>query len=211
MSIICSSLEWQRRNKYVVKTDTTSLQTTKTQIAQEIYEKRMAARSADKLKKFSQKIQKKDEMLSLIREGLEEPSSKRTKIEKNDDIEFLVEDYERLTRLFSLILNMNSDEESLISRQQKLLQRIRAESEDEETELNDEVSIRKVYYCSRTHTQLSQFLHEIKKTEFASSIKVVSLGSRKNLCINPTVLSITSPSRMNDKCLDLIEEKKSSA
>lgn len=39
--------------------------------------------------------------------------------------------------------------------------------------------VQKVYYCSRTHSQLAQFLGELKRTRFAESISVVSLGSRK--------------------------------
>lgn len=42
----------------------------------------------------------------------------------------------------------------------------------------------KVYFCSRTHSQLSQFVNELRKTKFASELKVVCLGSRKNYCIN---------------------------
>ncbi|KAL0342021.1 UNVERIFIED_CONTAM: ATP-dependent DNA helicase DDX11 [Sesamum calycinum] len=42
----------------------------------------------------------------------------------------------------------------------------------------------KIYFCSRTHSQLSQFMKELRKTKFASELKVVCLGSRKNFCIN---------------------------
>lgn len=42
----------------------------------------------------------------------------------------------------------------------------------------------KIYFCSRTHSQLSQFMKELRKTKFASDLKVVCLGSRKNFCIN---------------------------
>lgn len=42
----------------------------------------------------------------------------------------------------------------------------------------------KVYFCSRTHSQLSQFIKELRKTVFANEMKVVCLGSRKNFCIN---------------------------
>lgn len=35
-----------------------------------------------------------------------------------------------------------------------------------------------IYYCSRTHSQLDQFVNEVKKSGFGSSIRVVSLGSR---------------------------------
>lgn len=60
----------------------------------------------------------------------------------------------------------------------------------------------KIIYASRTHSQLSQFVSEIKKTLY-SDAKCVTLGSRKNLCCNDHVLQLRSISKINDKCLDL--------
>lgn len=37
--------------------------------------------------------------------------------------------------------------------------------------------------CSRTHSQLSQFAGEIKRTVFGPDIRVVALGSRKSLYV----------------------------
>lgn len=56
--------------------------------------------------------------------------------------------------------------------------------DDEEEDDKDEEGGLKVFYCSRTHSQLSQFVKELKKTVFAQNIRVVCLGSRKNMCIN---------------------------
>ncbi|ORX45561.1 DNA repair helicase [Piromyces finnis] len=66
----------------------------------------------------------------------------------------------------------------------------------------------KVYYSSRTHSQISQFTFELKRSELGKTMKCVSLGSRKNLCVNPKVRNLTSLNRMNDKCLDMNEGKK---
>ena len=48
----------------------------------------------------------------------------------------------------------------------------------------------KVFYCSRTHSQLSQFVKELRKTVFAQRVRVVCLGSRKNMCINEGLSTI---------------------
>ncbi|KAJ8556860.1 hypothetical protein ON010_g9103 [Phytophthora cinnamomi] len=66
----------------------------------------------------------------------------------------------------------------------------------------------KIIYCSRTHSQISQFVREIRKTAFAERIRVVSLGSRKNLCTNPNVTKLNSDLRMTDKCLDMMQSSK---
>lgn len=83
----------------------------------------------------------------------------------------------------------------------------------------------KVFYCSRTHSQLTQFIHEIRKvklrpaswlgTAVQSSIdeqtdppavKHLPLASRKNLCINQKVLKLSSAVAINERCLELQQQ-----
>jgi len=59
-----------------------------------------------------------------------------------------------------------------------------SEGEELDEEEDEEEVTPKVYFTSRTHSQLSQFVGELKRTEFAGRIRTVCLGSRKNLCIN---------------------------
>lgn len=80
----------------------------------------------------------------------------------------------------------------------------------------------KIYFCSRTHSQLSQFVQELRrvnlpelswvaekngskedKPEDEVVVKHISLGSRKNLCINPKVSRLGSASSVNERCLEL--------
>lgn len=110
-----------------------------------------------------------------------EESRKRVERKRNvegvdDDEEFLVEEYDSgdevidggdLKRKAGDGCFSSSDDDG---------------EEEEEQEQEEEVS--KVYFCSRTHSQLSQFVKELKRTTFASEMKVVCLGSRKNFCIN---------------------------
>jgi chromosome transmission fidelity protein 1 len=56
-----------------------------------------------------------------------------------------------------------------------------------------------VYYCSRTHSQLSQFVREVQKTCFALDIRLVSLASRANLCINDSVSGLKYNHLINDR------------
>ena len=83
------------------------------------------------------------------------------------------------------------------------------EGSDEEGEgKKDEQShVTKIYYCSRTHSQLAQFVREIIKSPYGSNTRVLSLGSRQNLCVNEAVRKLNSVSLMNDMCLDLQKNK----
>ena len=123
----------------------------------------------------------------LLRKDLEEDccSKKERKNLSNDVVElsdgdFLLEEYE-------------SEEERALgdgkSKRKNLGVSLSSSSEDEEgkddskNEGEEEEKL-KVYFCSRTHSQLSQFIKELRKTVFANDMKVVCLGSRKNFCIN---------------------------
>uniref|UniRef100_A0A453A0G2 Helicase ATP-binding domain-containing protein n=1 Tax=Aegilops tauschii subsp. strangulata TaxID=200361 RepID=A0A453A0G2_AEGTS len=68
----------------------------------------------------------------------------------------------------------------------------------------------KVYFTSRTHSQLSQFVRELKRTDFSGKLRTVCLGSRKSLCINMDVQKLGSANRINERCLELQKNKKSS-
>ncbi|OTF75405.1 hypothetical protein BLA29_007915, partial [Euroglyphus maynei] len=59
---------------------------------------------------------------------------------------------------------------------------------DDNDEKNDNYFLPKIYYCSRTHSQLSQFINEFKKTRYfknnPNSLMLIPLSSRVNYCIN---------------------------
>lgn len=62
-----------------------------------------------------------------------------------------------------------------------------------------------IYFTSRTHSQLSQFLSEVRKTSFSPGVRTIALGSRGSLCINDKMRekSRGSAEALNDLCLDL--------
>jgi chromosome transmission fidelity protein 1 len=91
------------------------------------------------------------------------------------------------------------------------------ESNREEVHQADEI---KILFCSRTHSQLTQFIGELRRVKPPPSIdpeedtaptedqafepvKHLPLGSRKNLCINPKVLRLNTTTAVNERCLEL--------
>lgn len=79
------------------------------------------------------------------------------------------------------------------------------EPEDEEPEQTQ------LIFCSRTHSQLTQVLNELRKTRFCERFKAVTLAGRKQLCVNPEVLKLGSASRINEACMDLQRPSRSKA
>ena len=70
--------------------------------------------------------------------------------------------------------------------------------------------VRKIIYAARTHSQLSQFVGEIRRTAWGDSIRVVTLGGRKLLCGNQAVTGSKrnrSEATITEKCLDLQKGK----
>lgn len=119
------------------------------------------------------------ELFNHIGKGEEKENGKGKSdgVELNDE-EFLVEEYE-------------SEEEGGVGCGQSkrkgggvYLSSSDEEKDDGFDDEDEEEAALKIYFCSRTHSQLSQFVKELRKTVFASQLKVVCLGSRKSLCIN---------------------------
>ncbi|KAL3687963.1 hypothetical protein R1sor_014272 [Riccia sorocarpa] len=96
-----------------------------------------------------------------------------------DDDDFIVDEY-------------FSDQEAAIKegkRKLGLADSSRSSGDDREENSDDDEPL-KIFFCSRTHSQLSQFVRELQRTVFSSSLRSVTLGSRKNLCINPGLHTI---------------------
>ncbi|XP_021041364.1 ATP-dependent DNA helicase DDX11 isoform X3 [Mus caroli] len=72
----------------------------------------------------------------------------------------------------------------------------------------EEEHITKIYYCSRTHSQLAQFVREVLKSPFGKETRLVSLGSRQTLCVNEDVKNLGSVQLMNDRCVDMQRSKR---
>ncbi|CAK9290208.1 unnamed protein product [Gordionus sp. m RMFG-2023] len=65
---------------------------------------------------------------------------------------------------------------------------------------NPNISFPKIIYSSRTHSQLNQVMHELKKTKYASLIHSSILASREQLCIHPQVSKESNNAIKIQKC-----------
>jgi len=77
--------------------------------------------------------------------------------------------------------------------------------------------LRKVIYAARTHSQLSQFIGELKRTHWGKDVKVVALGSRSLLCSNNDVIFSSKSNKQSirrgeaeitELCLDMQKNSK---
>jgi len=64
----------------------------------------------------------------------------------------------------------------------------------------------RILYASRTHSQLSQFISEVRRTEYAKpdpTLATTVLASRKMMCIHPKVRMLRSAAAVNERCHEL--------
>ncbi|KAH3677241.1 hypothetical protein WICMUC_001822 [Wickerhamomyces mucosus] len=131
---------------------------------------------------------------------------KTIEIEISDD-QFIPQDYhsENEDRIDGKDIQ---DRNSQISQEVKnLINKIEKRGKDEENGLKQDV---KIFFASRTHSQLSQFSSQLKIPNFPPSLnikhqhlKYLPLGSRRQLCINEKVSRIKDLTLLNEACLDL--------
>ncbi|KAL8722661.1 MAG: hypothetical protein Q9225_000893 [Loekoesia sp. 1 TL-2023] len=158
-----------------------------------------------------------------------EPARKRAKggpeawaLESADEQKFVLDDYESDDNTQKPGIARNHEGGFSIA-SLELIQKLGGPSalieKDSDTELTDEL---KVFFCSRTHSQLTQFVNELRRVQLPPApwldfekdslsanarqqhvVKHLSLGSRKNLCINQKVASAGNTTAINERCLDL--------
>ncbi|KAL8873390.1 MAG: hypothetical protein Q9174_001133 [Haloplaca sp. 1 TL-2023] len=162
-----------------------------------------------------------------------EPSMKRAKLNHKpgfqDEVEgsqFLLDDYESEDEA-KTVSGPRGQGDGLSITAMKLMQELGEPygpvMEDQDMELPDEL---KIYFCSRTHSQLTQFVNELRRVKIPqapwlrtarstkteeeedesqqySVVKHLPLGSRKSLCINPRVINAGNTATINERCLDL--------
>ncbi|RVW34048.1 ATP-dependent DNA helicase DDX11 [Vitis vinifera] len=205
LSIICSALQWLVDRKQQLKSEANQTQTPGGGTGSDDEPDWMKNFVANKDPAVEDKTKKK------LRFGKEKPDKGR------NQGKFLVEEYE-------------SEEEEGVgvgkSKRKAGGVSINSSSDEEEEDDNEEDGEGlKIYFCSRTHSQLSQFVKELRKTIFGNEMKVVCLGSRKISCINEVqqheyrhnrkvaavmkkVLKLGNSTRINERCLELQQNKK---
>ncbi|KAK7757539.1 ATP-dependent DNA helicase chl1 [Diatrype stigma] len=231
LSLICAAVTWLRNHKKA------GYETAVADAAKEfkdepdwIVNQMLRRKRAELLKKWEEK----EARLARIRakeKMLEQRGAKRRRVDdgpqrnrtlgsgEDDDDEWLLADrdaadgatgdgstpsYSKETRSLMEKLGMGS---------------LQKQEEDENLDDNEI----KIYYTSRTHSQLTQFISELRRPAFppsipdslldaksnttAEEIKHVPLSSRQRLCINPAVSRLGSLSAINDRCAELQQPK----
>ncbi|XP_035521477.1 ATP-dependent DNA helicase DDX11 [Morone saxatilis] len=228
LSLICGALSWltdyeeKRRQEAAsllqegeASLSTAAAQSTSTSSSSaepdwitDFVQKKAERDLVSKLKEEELKRKKREERLELIRNNVQlKYAMKRKSCEDDEAFKLLQLSKEEKTETQGdeedadlVVAEYESDDES------KTRSRFCAAEDDTDDELVEE-HVAKIYYCSRTHSQLAQFVHEVQKSPFSKDISLVTLGSRQNLCVNDEVRHLGSIQRINDRCMEMQKNK----
>ena len=98
---------------------------------------------------------------------------------------------------------------------------LRDEDEDDEDEddfnRDEDEALRpaqQIILCSRTHSQLTQVIGELRSTVFGGKVAkaeeqvaAAAIAGRAQLCVNPAVKNLGSAARINERCLEMSKSK----
>ncbi|KAM6936926.1 ATP-dependent DNA helicase DDX11 [Xenentodon cancila] len=161
-----------------------------------------------KLKEEELRRKKRDERLEMIRNNAQlKYAIKRKSCEEDEAVKLL-----HLSKEEQVEASGDQEDEELVVAEYESDDDSKSKSRffggtDEENDDLVEEHVTKIYYCSRTHSQLAQFVHEVQKSPFSKDISLVTLGSRQNLCINEEVRRLGSIQRINDRCMEMQKNK----
>lgn len=233
LSLICGSLTWLREHKRkefdesLIRSaddDDDDPEWMKEHARNE--RRRNALQHRHDLEKRLAKVREREKKVKQQYEN-GEPMTKRRKIVNADgdgepgEDQFLLDDYES-DKEDGGGGRVNRNPDGLSAETQALLKKLGMNyglpTIEEDAEMPDEM---KIFFCSRTHSQLSQFSNELRRVhmppaierdppdpgveeeDLSEEIKHLTLGSRKNLCINPNVNKLGSATAINERCLEL--------
>lgn len=223
LSIICSSMTWLRtfkRNNTFLETNNevedvyeSESEEDEPEWVKKAYQSSIVNRSKNKLIEYEHyldKIEKEHVQNKRKEEELEIKVHKRRKAMTAAGTDLPEESYLPMDYYSDSEVGKIEDQNLAITKEiNRLLKKV--ENKEEVSYIN-ECPI-KIFFSSRTHSQLNQFSSQLRLTNFQASFedleertKYIPLGSRKQLCINEKVRSKENDQSVNDACLDLQRE-----
>jgi chromosome transmission fidelity protein 1 len=239
LSLICGSLTWLRDHKRRTFEDGLAAGAADSDEPAWVLEhvrkqkKQAALARRQELESRIAKIKEKEKKLKeRYQDG--DPRFKRRKLmtedrdaDDADEVRFVLDDYES-DQESDAIKSTMFDETGLSAETQALMEQFGYALKPKKTDTDEAVDETKIFFCSRTHSQLTQFSNELNRVNMppaitpdaqsalidqstlVEDIKYITLGSRKNLCINAKVSRLGSATAINERCLELQQPGTSS-
>ncbi|KAF3013073.1 ATP-dependent DNA helicase chl1 [Neopestalotiopsis sp. 37M] len=231
LSLICAALTWLRNHKKdtfetAVKNAADAFQDEPDWIIEQMLKRKReeVVRRWEEREAKLQRVRAKEKILegrgSKRRRVVDDSSSKAGPAAGSEEDEWLLDERDDQES------QQPSEASSFSKETRNLMEKLGMSSlkkEDDDDQIDEPI---KIYYTSRTHSQLTQFISELRRPTFPSSVpedllsggsksetevvKLLPLSSRQRLCINPSVSKLGSLAAINDKCSELQQSKSGS-
>ncbi|XP_015115982.1 ATP-dependent DNA helicase DDX11 [Diachasma alloeum] len=221
MSIICGALKWlhdyEKKNETDVKNRIKELDEQLKAIEREStgdwiddHSKQMIVNQErriiqDKLEAIESRVKRKESMKKLVARKLEFKSKRKVFPSKKKNFNGSTSEK---------ILEGDENNETGGEGDHDLLLEdlvVKSDESDGDEECDNKMRYIQFFLCSRTHSQLSQFIGEFKKSPYAEGVSLVPIGSRQNYCVNEAVKKLGNIDLINEKCLELQRSKKTTS
>ncbi|KJZ73450.1 hypothetical protein HIM_07244 [Hirsutella minnesotensis 3608] len=228
LSLICASLTWLRQHKS--RQHQAALEAAGESYKDEpqwLIDQLLQRKREDLARRWEEREQRL-EAVRLKEKAMEQRARKRQRRENtssataaetvdDEEAEWLLDDWESRDATPRDALSGLSKESRAVLERMGL--GAPKQHQNDEDLMEEEI---KIYYTSRTHSQLSQFITELRRPSFPPSlpasvakeketssetVKLLPLSSRQRLCINPTVSRLGSVQAINDRCAELQKPK----
>lgn len=231
LSLICGSLTWLRDHKRQTFEDGLAVNAAVSDEPAWMLEHAQKQRRQEALRRrqeLNDRIAKIKAKEKRAKERYEngEPRYKRQKTlagEANgpdDETQFVLDDYESDEEHEKAERFVNFGDSGLSAETQALMEQLGYSTNASKTEYGDVPDETKIFFCSRTHSQLTQFTSELSRVklppaitaddqgdrdvaQLENDVKHLTLGSRKNLCINSKVSRLGNATAINERCVEL--------
>ena len=230
LSLICGSLTWLRDHKRRTFEDGYAVDTAASDEPSWILEHAQKQRKQEALRRRQELNDrlaniKAKEKRAKERYESDKPRYKRQKTaagdanDKDDEAQFVLDDYESDEELDKAARPGTFSDSGLSAETHALMEQLgysTGTTKNEEGEVPDET---RIFFCSRTHSQLTQFTSELSRVKMPPAFtpddqdagidrlvedaKHLTLGSRKNLCINSKVSRLGNATAINERCVEL--------
>ncbi|KAK0815837.1 ATP-dependent DNA helicase chl1 [Friedmanniomyces endolithicus] len=225
LSLICSSLTWLREHRRKLFDEALAAVTVDDDEPAWMAEHAVDSRRCEMRhmrEEFEARLSTVREKDSKLKEGHAHgvPLRKKRKVASNDEFspadeeQYVLDDHDDYTDGKKPPSGQPSSYSTETAKLMEDLGMLQQKRDDNSLHLLKDL---KIYFCSRTHSQLSQFVGELQRVslppgmppepamsaEVSEPLKHLTLGSRKNLCINPKVSKLGSLTAINERCMEL--------
>lgn len=221
LSLLCSTLTWLRMNRQRHEIGEM------VSAAQQDYEEPDWVVAHDEAKQRHALQQQEEQLLAnlkIARERLAEQRQRelhrhpakrsRREVDPPSDDDFLPADYEGEKTSRTMWPSTAASTDAFLTPEVRSMMQAYEASLHPGSVAEEPETRPKIFFASRTHTQLAQLVQELKKTPFGHAdepVRCIGLGSRQHMCIHEGVRRwgrMFGTEAMNERCLEMMEGRK---